>query len=1421
MLIVCPNATAQTSTIAARVTQAIDEKNLVTLRGNVHPLVRPEFDQGVVADAQPMKRILLLLQRSPAQETALQQLLEDQQSKASPSYHVWVTPDQFGKQFGPADADIQAVTQWLTSHGFTDVKVGPGRNVIEFSGNVASVRNAFHTEIHHYLVNGDEHQANASDPQIPAALSPVVAGIVSLHDFRPVSHIRPVASFHKSKSGEVTPLWSPPGNSGQIFPLAPGDFGKIYNVAPLWSGGTTGTGQSIAVLGESDIKVQDIVDFRTIFGLPQNFSSQNVFINGIDPGLNGSEIESDLDIQWAGATAPGATIDFVTSAPTETTSGIHLSAVYAVDTNLAGIISVSFGSCEQHLGSTGNQFFNSLWQQAAAQGITVVVSSGDGGSAGCDNFDTQQTATHGLAVSGLASTPYNIAVGGTDFDQNNRWLQFWSFTNDPVTHASVLSYIPEIPWNDSCAQIGISGCGSSAPGGSLNIVAGSGGPSATYSKPSWQSGAGIPNDGKRDLPDVSLFASNGFTGSLYLICDTDQFHSFTGKCDLTSFEGTIQGVGGTSASAPAFAGIMALVNQKQSTTAIPAPRQGVANYVLYALARTSGASCPSSTTEASTCIFNDVTHGNSDLPTGLPGIGTISVPCQGGTPNCSVSTAGSNGVLVSPASSTTEAWSVATGYDMATGLGSVNAQNLVNNWSSVTFQHSATTLTASVNGTAVSSINVAHGTPIAISSNVAAGSGASGTPTGQVALVATPNPTPGSPSASLGIEALPLTNGNAISSSVILPGGSYSLAAHYQGDGTFGPSDSSPGIPVSITTENSKTLISMPVFDPTTGKETGNTPTSIAYGSPYIARFDVGNASASLTFPPQPLCTSPNCPTGTVTVTDSLNGGAPTPLDAGSFSLNSSGFADDFPIQLLGGSHVLSASYSGDNSFNASSGTYTITVTPGATRIIASNPPLPFQVATPFNVSVVLTTNVPGIMPSCNFTFYDGTAAMPGTPNCFGWLANGTFLYVNFPVSQTTAGPHTYSAKFNGDSNYAPSTSASQTTRVFYGTTTTLSADSMNVQYGTSVTLSALVDSTISSGPSLPNAVTFYYNNSPIQGAVSYTPTTDPSGNFALRASISFVPQFSSFAAALFNGDSNYFQSGSTTLNVNVNIPDFSLSANPSTMSITAGSSAPITITVTPASNASSPVMLACPAPGLYGTPAGISCSFSPSTVNLSNGAAANSTLTISILAPSASPTTSSTPFDIPAMHPRLIWPLPVASLLTSLILFFVLIHSRRHRFAAAVALAGGLSFLLAFVGCGGGSTGGGGGGGGGPVPTSISLTASGVKVPYTSTSGGVVSLTANITSSKAVTGNVTFFVDGSTGFSVSSSVVSGVAQFQLTGLTVGVHTVTAQYSGDTENLSSQTKGSLNIAVTGQTGVGVQGNTGGLFHSVGVNFNLQ
>src|SRR6266436_2742226 len=191
-------AAAQTTNIGARITQAVDEKNLIVLPGNVHPLAQPEYDQGAVADAQPLRRILLLLQRGPDQEAALRQLLDDQQNKSSANYHAWITPDEFGKQFGPADADIQVVTQWLTSQGFTDIEVGPGRALIEFSGNVAQVRNAFHTQIHRFVVNNEERMANDSDPQIPAALAPVVAGVVSLHNFPRKSHARVLGQFRRT-----------------------------------------------------------------------------------------------------------------------------------------------------------------------------------------------------------------------------------------------------------------------------------------------------------------------------------------------------------------------------------------------------------------------------------------------------------------------------------------------------------------------------------------------------------------------------------------------------------------------------------------------------------------------------------------------------------------------------------------------------------------------------------------------------------------------------------------------------------------------------------------------------------------------------------------------------------------------------------------------------------------------------------------------------------------------------------------------------------------------------------------------------------------------------------------------------------------------------------------------------------------------
>jgi hypothetical protein len=1411
---------AQTSSVPARITRAVDENNLVALKGNVHPLARAEFDQGAVSDGQPLHRMLLLLQRSADQEAALQKLLDDQQNKSSANYHAWLTPAQFGQQFGPADADIQTVTSWLQSHGLQVAGVTAGRTVIEFSGSAAEVRSAFHTEMHRYLVNGEAYMANVSDPQIPAALAPVVAGPVSLNSFLVKSHLLPLGGFSRSKStGKTRPLTTT-GFCGtsDCFALGPADFATIYNSAPLINGTPRidGTGQTIAIVGESDINLLDVSDFRTAFNLTQNFSASNIILNGTDPGFNPSEGESDLDVQWAGAVAPGATIEFVTSAPTETTAGIHLSALYIVENNLAGIMSESFGGCEQHIG-TLNQFYNSLWEQAAAQGITAMVSAGDGGSAGCDNFDTAQMATQGLAVSGFASTPFNVAVGGTDFDDVNRWTQFWNLSNDPTTQGSALGYIPEIPWNDSCAQLGLTGCGASAPQGSLNIVAGSGGASILYAKPSWQSGTGVPADNHRDVPDVSLFASNGFDNSFYIVCQRDVTAML--PCTINIF----QGVGGTSASSPAFAGIMALVNQSLATAGNPAPRQGNANYVLYQLFKkqvnaSPAVNCNSSATPSTSCTFYDITKGNSALANGSTG--TNSVPCAGGSTNCSSSVSGTDGILVTSTNASTPAYSTATGYDLATGLGSVNIANLVRNWSTVTALPSTTTLNATVNGQGASSITgITHGTPVTLTSTVAAGQGATGTPSGQVALLATPNPNPGLPGPSLGFDVLNLSNGTATGTGVVLPGGTYSLTAQYQGDGTFGASNS-PGISVNVSAEPSKTLISLPVFNASSGSEAGNAPTTLVYGSSYIGRIDVGNASASSSFPPQPVCNPPSCPTGTVTLADAVNGGTATPLDGGTFVLNSAGFTEDLTIQLPGGSHQLTATYNGDASFLTSKGTYSLAVTPAPTTVGPSNPPLPSQISTPFGVGGTVITQSSGVTPGCNFTVLDGTTAITGTGpvSCGGQPGSansGAFLQPSITIQQATPGIHTYTLKYNGDANYAPSTSAPMTTHVFDGTTTSVTVNPpTTVQFGSSITFTAIVDTFQSQGPALTDAVSFSLGPTQLSGTVLYTPMTDASGNMALQATLTTMPQFSGSYLASFAGDSNYSSSGALIF-VSVNIPNFNLAAAPSIIPVTAGQQGTSTITVTPTSAATSPVTLSC-ASGTV--PAGATCSFSPPTVTLSNSNAATTVFTLTTLPPSTSTTVSAAPLEVPTSFGRrgLPWALPVTAILAILVFLMSSRLSRTRRIALGSA---SLLVIWMALGCGGGSSGG-GGGGGTPLPTptatSVTLTTTSTKTPNTSPA----TITAQVTSSQSATGTVTFLDQGVSLGAVNLG-AEGTAIFSMIGQSVGTHVISASYSGDAKNLPSKTNGALNQVITGNTSLFLNGTTGGLTNQIPISVTIQ
>jgi hypothetical protein len=674
---------AQTVDTPARATQAVRDDNRVTLQGNIHPLAQPQFDRGVEPDSLPIERMLLVLRPSAEQEAALTTLLSNQQNSSSPDFHRWLTPEQFGQRFGPADADLRVVTDWLASQGFQLNNVSRGRTVIEFSGNAGLVRRAFHTEIHRYVENGEEHWANGSDPQIPAALAPVVVGIVSLHNF-PARAMRHLAgAFSKSRAtGEVkpiTPSFTFSGCGATCNALGPNDFATIYNVLPLWNSGIEGTGEIIAIAGESNINVQDVRNFRSLFGLPAN--DPRIILNGSDPGLSSEETESDLDVEWAGAVARNAAIDLVVTASGSATNGVSLSAKYIVDNNFAPVMSVSFGLCELFLGTAGNQFFNQEWQQAAAQGITVVVAAGDSGAASCD-APKAAYAVKGLAVSGWASTPYNVAVGGTDFNDELNPSLYWNPANSSATQASAKGYIPETAWNDSCANPLVTIFGFSAVGeancndpasqqeGLLTVAGGGGGASncttptgpapancaGGYAKPSWQTGTGVPGDGKRDVPDVSLFAGNGFQNNFYIVCENDVDPNGQ-ACSLTSPYIDFLGVGGTSVSAPAFAGVMAMVDQKTGS------RQGNGNPMLYKLASESGSTCASSgSAQPSSCIFYDITAG------------TIAMPCLKGSPDCTTSLVGdSYGIL--------SGYGATTGYDLATGLGSVNAANLVGNWS--------------------------------------------------------------------------------------------------------------------------------------------------------------------------------------------------------------------------------------------------------------------------------------------------------------------------------------------------------------------------------------------------------------------------------------------------------------------------------------------------------------------------------------------------------------------------------------------------------------------------------------------------------------------------------------------------------------------------------------------------------------------
>jgi|HubBroStandDraft_6_1064221.scaffolds.fasta_scaffold10401_3 subtilase family serine protease len=1181
---------AQAAAVPSRITQAVDESNLTILKGNTYYLARAEYDRGAAPASLPMNRMLLVLQRSPSQEAALEELLDQQQDHSSPNYHQWLTPQQFGQQFGPSDQDIQTITTWLQSHGFQVAPISNGRTIVEFSGTAAQVQAAFHTAIHKYSVPNatgalQDHWANSTDPSIPAALTPVVAGVRSLYNFHawPMNHYAGV--FHRDKnSGKILPTQAlpipqfTPGNGcgilgGPCEGLGPYDIAAIYNVAPLWNAATPidGTGQTIAIVGETDITPADWTSFWNMFGIATPKGSLKITINGPDPGFQSDESEADIDTQWSSAVAKGATIEFVESESTEATLGVDLSAEFIVDNNLAPVMSESYGACELFVGTTGNAYYNSLWQQASAQGISVFLASGDAGSAVCDRNEV--SAQYGLAVSGFGSTPYNVAVGGTDFNDLTTTSKYWSLTNN-ANQANALGYIPEMTWNNTCTNSEIfpylqpptataeQTCNNpeaqqyhflavaGGSGGASNCTSSSNNLQSTcaggYAKPSWQSAPGVPADNKRDVPDVSLFASNGFNNSFYIICQSDA----DGPCGLSS--GDFSGYGGTSVSSPIFAGIMALINQKTGE------RQGNPNYVLYKMAAAASNRCNSNSvpsTGTNNCIFYDIPAGS-----------TIAMPCATGSPNCTTTTAGDQyGVL--------SGYSTASGYDLATGLGSVNATNLVNQWSTYAGQFKASKVSSFTLGPPTT---ITHGQATPVAATVVPQTG-TGTPTGTIALIAD---TGSSASGQQGAQQVfTLTSGSLPTgtTTTFLPGGAnYTVTAHYSGDSTFAPSDSSPAT-VTVNPEPSKTQAAIVTLNPTTGAVTNSNATSFAYGSIYILRSNVTNASGNLCAPNGNQ--QYDCPTGTVTLKDTFSG-ATNPIDGGTFALNSEGYTEDQPVFLLGGQHSIAAAYGGDPSYTASNNSAApdvVTVTKAPTTITLGGATSNIQAGAYASVSATIST--PALLPanpstaefpSNNVQFFVGSKPIvlssPTTYVDYTAAINAATgdaqLTAQLLTSTLPLGSDTITAQFVGDSNYSASAvSNSATISNQAATTTTIGSSNLAIQHGASVTFTALVAVTAgqagAGGPALTGTVQFTSNGTPIGNPVSLVNGQAQISTSSLGGGILNI-------AANYSGDTNY-ESSFAVLEEVVQLLATSTTASSSTNSIPLGSNVTFTANVMPA----------------------------------------------------------------------------------------------------------------------------------------------------------------------------------------------------------------------------------------------------------------
>ncbi len=905
-------AHAQNPVASERITSVVDETQLVTLHGNVPSLVHAEFDLGAVSAETQMTHMRLVLSRTAAQQQALEQLMAEQQDPRSPNYRHWLTPQEFGAQFGVGDADINTLRNWLTSFGFTVERIDSGRMSIAFAGNVGQVENAFHTRIHQFNADGEEFFSNVTEPRIPAALAPVVSGVARLNTImpKPLFTHGPMARLDENTKTVQTveenahPLFT----SSTFLYVTPQDAATIYN-SPISAGfpGTSsnnGNGISIGIGGVSTIQLSTVWNYRNIF-LGQTKPSVTTTTEPCGSGeadctgtvavtqqglvtmynldvtaANSAQDEAYIDTELSGGLAPGAKVNYYAS------NDLWSAIEQMIHDNRDNVFSLSFGSCESGMGTSMNSIVNNWWTQASAQGISVFVSTGDSGSAGCD-YNVSVT-TGGLAVNGLASTPFNVAVGGTDYDVLPGNFSTYVNSTNSTYYGSAKSFIPEATWNNSTTVnqlLAQNVLNTSSP----NSAAGSGGKSSCaltgckgYAKPSWQTGTGVPADGVRDIPDISLFAANGYYAATWLVCTDDAVNGTTSNCA----SGYIAGFGGTSTSAPATAGIFALLDQAQGKSI------GLPNSQLYTLANGTKASS----------IFHDTTVGN------------IAVPC-----NLSKSPSGSC-AAVTGGSDFTTGYNTTTGFDLATGWGSLNIAQLLANWGSGGGGKSTATVTVTP-----STGSITYGQSVNVTASVA---GSKGTPTGTVTLTA----------GTYNSGAQTLASGSYIFSipARTLPVNSYTLTVSYSGDTNYNTASGTS----SLTVTKATPTISL-----------GTSASSVVYGTSVTLTATISAGT-----------------TGNVSFQDTYNG-VTTTIGTGAIS---SGTAKLVISTLKTGSHSIKAVYGGDtNNAGATSSAVAVTVsqaTPTISLSVTKNNPT-------YGTAITFTATLPSTATG-SVTFKDGSTSI-------------------------------------------------------------------------------------------------------------------------------------------------------------------------------------------------------------------------------------------------------------------------------------------------------------------------------------------------------------------------------------------------------------------------------------------------------------